>query len=102
MVQHCVSRPEPCIVTVSVSPVLRLVLETCMQRIFATTSSPVFPCLPVRPWGLSVPKRLRHYLQRDKGALNAALRCFQKSGPPPATSLPRHFPNFFRNMVLFI
>ena len=78
MVEHCVSRPEPCIVTVSVSPVLRLVLETCMQRIFATTSSPVFPRLPVRPWGLSVPKRLRYYLQRDKGALNAALRCFQK------------------------
>ena len=75
MVEHCVSRPEPCIVTVSVSPVLRLVLETCMQRIFATTSSPL---LPVRPWGLSVPKRLRYYLQRDKGALNAALRCFQK------------------------
>ena len=38
----------------------------------------VFPRLPVRPWGLSVPKRLRYYLQRDKGALNAALRCFQK------------------------
>ena len=25
---------------------------------------------------LSVPKRLRYYLQRDKGALNAALRIF--------------------------
>jgi hypothetical protein len=30
----------------------------------------------VRQWVLSVPKRLRYYLQRDKGALNAALRIF--------------------------
>ena len=36
----------------------------------------VFPRLPVRQWVLSVPKRLRYYLQRDKGALNAALRIF--------------------------
>ncbi len=36
----------------------------------------VFPHLPVRQWVLSVPKRLRYYLQRDKGALNAALRIF--------------------------
>ena len=36
----------------------------------------VFPRLPVRPWGLSVPKRIRYYLQRDKGALNTALGIF--------------------------
>jgi len=30
----------------------------------------------VRQWVLSVPKRLRYYLQRDEGALNAALRIF--------------------------
>ncbi len=30
----------------------------------------------MRQWVLSVPKRLRYYLQRDKGALNAALRIF--------------------------
>jgi len=30
----------------------------------------------VRQWVLSVPKRLRYYLQSDKGALNAALRIF--------------------------
>jgi len=30
----------------------------------------------VRQWVLSVPKRLRYYLQRDKGALNATLRIF--------------------------
>ena len=36
----------------------------------------VFPRLPVRQCVLSVPKRLRYYLQRDKGALNSALRIF--------------------------
>ena len=36
----------------------------------------VLPRLPVRQWVLSVPKRLRYNLQRDKGALNAALRIF--------------------------
>jgi hypothetical protein len=36
----------------------------------------VCPRVPVRQWVLSVPKRLRYYLQRDKGALNAALRIF--------------------------
>lgn len=35
-----------------------------------------FARLPVRQWMLSVPKRIRYYLQRDKGALNAALRIF--------------------------
>ncbi len=34
----------------------------------------VFPRLPVHQWVLSVPKHLRYYLQRDKAALNAALR----------------------------
>jgi hypothetical protein len=36
----------------------------------------VFPRLPVRQWVLSVPKRIRYYLQRDKCALNAGLRIF--------------------------
>ena len=36
----------------------------------------VFPRLPVRQWVLSVPKRIRYYLQREKGALNVALRFF--------------------------
>jgi len=30
----------------------------------------------VRQWTLSEPNGLRYYLQRDKGALNAALRIF--------------------------
>ena len=35
-----------------------------------------FARLPVRQWVLSVPKRIRYYVQKDKGALNAALRIF--------------------------
>jgi len=49
----------------------------------------VFPRLPVRQWVLSVPKRLRYYLQRDKGALNAALRIFLRV---VRTSLQTHCP----------
>jgi len=36
----------------------------------------VLPCLPVRQWVLSVPKRLRYHLQHDREALNSALRSF--------------------------
>ena len=36
----------------------------------------VFPHLPVRQWVLSVPKRLRYFMQRDGVALNSALRIF--------------------------
>ena len=34
----------------------------------------VFPLLPVRQWVLSVPKRLRWYLEREPQALSAVLR----------------------------
>jgi hypothetical protein len=34
----------------------------------------VLPCLPVRRWVLSLPKRLRYHLHHDREALNAALR----------------------------
>ena len=47
-----------------------------MAEAAAHLTNHVFPRLPVRQWVLSVPKRLRYYLQRDKGALNAALRIF--------------------------
>jgi len=40
-------------------------------------------------WVLSVPKRLRYYLQRDKGALNAALRIFLRMAQQ---SLQTHCP----------
>ena len=36
----------------------------------------VFPHLPVRQWVLSVPRRLRYFLQNNPKALNAALRIF--------------------------
>ena len=36
----------------------------------------VFPRLPVRQWVLSVPKRLRYFMQRDRAVLNMVLRTF--------------------------
>ena len=36
----------------------------------------VFPRLPVRLWVLSVPKRLRYFMQRDGAVLNMVLRIF--------------------------
>jgi hypothetical protein len=36
----------------------------------------VFPRLPVRQWVLSVPKRLRYFMQRDGVVLNMVLRIF--------------------------
>jgi hypothetical protein len=35
-----------------------------------------FPRLPVRQWVLSVPKRLRYFMQRDGAVLNMVLRIF--------------------------
>ena len=36
----------------------------------------VFPRLPVRQWVLTVPKRLRYFMQRDGAVLNMVLRVF--------------------------
>jgi hypothetical protein len=36
----------------------------------------VLPSLPVRQWVLSLPKRLRYHIQRDREALNSSLRVF--------------------------
>jgi hypothetical protein len=36
----------------------------------------VFPRLPVRQWVLSLPKRLRYFMQRDGAVLNMVLRIF--------------------------
>ena len=47
-----------------------------MAEAAAHLTDHVFPRLPVRQWVLSVPKRIRYYLQATKGALNAALRIF--------------------------
>ncbi len=39
-------------------------------------SDHLFPCLPVRQWVLSVPKRLRYFMQRDGPVLDMVLRIF--------------------------
>ena len=56
----------------------RGVCPSCNARRMAQTAAHlvehVFPHLPVRQWVLSVPKRLRYFMQRDGAALNTALR----------------------------
>ena len=47
-----------------------------MAETAAHLADHVFPRLAVRQWVLSVPKRLRYFLQRDGVALNTALRIF--------------------------
>jgi hypothetical protein len=47
-----------------------------MVEAAAHLSDHVFPRLPVRQWVLSVPKRLRYFMQRDGATLNMALRIF--------------------------
>jgi hypothetical protein len=49
----------------------------------------VFPRLPVRQWVLSVPKRLRYFMQRDGALLNMVLRIFLRV---IAQSLQAHCP----------
>jgi hypothetical protein len=49
----------------------------------------VFLWLPVRQWVLSVPKRLRYFMQRDGAALNMVLRVFLRV---IAQSLQTHCP----------
>ena len=55
----------------------RGVCPSCNARRMAETAAhlvdQVFPPLPVRQWVLSVPKRLRYFLQRDPEALGAVL-----------------------------
>ena len=58
----------------------RAVCPSCNARRMEQTAAHlvdhVFPHLPVRQWVLSVPKRLRYFMQRDGAALNSALRIF--------------------------
>jgi hypothetical protein len=42
----------------------------------APLADPVFPRPPVRPWVLSVPKRLRYFLQRDSAVAGSVLPIF--------------------------
>ena len=44
----------------------------------------LFPRLPVRQWVLSVPKRLRYFMQRDGAVLSMVLRiCLLYTSPSP-------------------
>ena len=56
----------------------RGVCPSCNTRRMAETTAHltdhVFPRLPVRQWVLSVPKRLRYFLQRDTALQGAVLR----------------------------
>ena len=47
-----------------------------MVETAAHLSDHVFPRLPVRQWVLSVPKRLRYFMQRDGAVLSMVLRIF--------------------------
>jgi hypothetical protein len=47
-----------------------------MAETAAHLTDHVFPRLPVRQWVLSIPKRLRYYLQRDTALQGAVLRIF--------------------------
>ena len=47
-----------------------------MVETAAHLSDHVFPRLPVRQWVLSVPKRLRYFMQRDSAVLGMVLRIF--------------------------
>ena len=58
----------------------RGVCPSCNTRRMTETAAHltdhVFPCLPVRQWVLSVPKRLRYFLQRDSALQGAVLHIF--------------------------
>lgn len=47
-----------------------------MAEAAAHLSDHVFPRLPVRQWVLSVPKRLRYFMQHDAAVLGMVLRIF--------------------------
>jgi hypothetical protein len=47
-----------------------------MAETAAHLTDHIFPRLPVRQWVLSVPKRLRYYMQRDGPVLSMVLRIF--------------------------
>jgi len=71
----------------------RGVCPSCNTRRMAETAAHltdhVFPRLPVRQWVLSVPKRLRYFMQRDGVVLNMVLRIFLRV---IAQSLQAHCP----------
>jgi hypothetical protein len=48
----------------------------CAVETAAHLTDHVFPRLPVRQWVLSVPKRLRYFMQRDGAVQDMVLRIF--------------------------
>ena len=73
----------------------RAVCPSCNTRRMAETAAHltdhVFPRLPVRQWVLSVPKRLRYYMQRDGATLSMVLRIFLRviaQSPSSTASAP--------------
>ena len=72
----------------------RGVCPSCNTRRMVETAAHLtdhfFPRLPVRQWVLSVPKRLRYFMQRDGAVLNMVLRIFLRV---IAQSLQAHCPD---------
>jgi DNA-directed RNA polymerase subunit RPC12/RpoP len=62
----------------------RGVCPSCMTRRMVETAAPrveqVFPRQPVRQWVLSVPKRLRYFLQHDPAVVSSVLPIFLRVG----------------------
>ena len=56
---------------------LEFFLKSYNKRVPEIFFASAFPRLPVRQWVLSVPKRLRYFMQRDGPVLNMVLRIFE-------------------------
>ena len=55
---------------------LEFFLKSYNKRVPEIFFASAFPRLPVRQWVLSVPKRLRYFMQRDGAVLSMVLRIF--------------------------
>ena len=81
------------------------VCTSCNTRRMAEASAHlcdrVLPRLPVRQWVLSVPKRVRYYLQHDKGVLNAARRLFLRVVHQGAVAFINRFGSSLNTHVQF-
>ena len=69
---------------------LEFFLKSYNKRVPEIFFASAFPRLPVRQWVLSVPKRLRYFMQRDGPVLNMVLRIFEAGDcAKPADPQPR-------------
>ena len=80
----------------------RGVCPSCTTRRMVETAAHlndhVFPRLPVRQWVLSVPKRLRYFMQRDGAVLSMVLRIFLRV---IAQSLQTHSPVSYTHLDVY-